>query len=206
MFENHPVLDGAFSWSAWAPGNDYKNLDEDNIYMDGARRNGKIYMAGVSPWFFTHFSYKNWIYKSEVLFQTRWEEIVQRQPDLVEIITWNDYGESHYIGPIDGAFPAGSEVWTIGYDHTAWLDMASYYIAAYKQGSFPNVQNDKVYFWYRTHSKNDNRNDGTGRPNNADWAEDNVVVHALLSQNSQILVSIGGQTTTLNGNAGRNTF
>lgn len=85
--------------------------------MEGAKAAGKIYMAGVSPWFFTHFNYKNWIYKSETLWTTRWEQIAALQPQLVEIISWNDFGESHYLGPVKGAMPSGSDRWVIGYDH-----------------------------------------------------------------------------------------
>lgn len=40
--------------------------------------------------------------------------------DMVEIITWNDYGESHYIGPIKGAQPM-SNAWVDGFDHTGTL-------------------------------------------------------------------------------------
>jgi len=32
MFENHPVLDGAFSWSAWPNDNNEKSTDEDDAY------------------------------------------------------------------------------------------------------------------------------------------------------------------------------
>jgi len=206
MFENHPVLDGAFSWAAWASDNQYKTTDEDNIYIDGARRNGKIYMAPVSPWFFTHFSYKNWIDKSEALYPRRWEQIVTMRPELVEIITWNDYGESHYIGPIDGALPDGSEKWVNGFDHQGWLAMTAYYIQAYKSGSYPSVQKDQVTFWYRTHSKDARRDDVVAPPDNHDWAEDTIVVHALLTSDAQITVQNAGQTTTLNGSAGKNTW
>ena len=33
----------------------------------------------------------------------RWTQLIsaEHQPDYVEIITWNDFGESHYIGPLD---------------------------------------------------------------------------------------------------------
>lgn len=37
--------------------------------------------------------------------------------DVVEVITWNDYGESHYIGPIEGSQP-NSQAWVDGMDHT----------------------------------------------------------------------------------------
>lgn len=37
--------------------------------------------------------------------------------DLVEVNTWNDYGESHYIGPVTGVQPM-SQQWVNGFDHT----------------------------------------------------------------------------------------
>lgn len=59
----------------------------------------------ASPWFSTHFgsevSYsKNWVFPSDLLWYERWREILKTSPRFVEIITWNDYGESHYIGPL----------------------------------------------------------------------------------------------------------
>lgn len=41
------------------------------------------------------------------------------QFDIAEILTWNDYGESHYIGPIKGDQP-NSQAWTNGMNHTGW--------------------------------------------------------------------------------------
>ena len=76
IFSNNPVLDGAFSWAAWPTNNAEMATTEDDAYRREAKQFGKVYMAGVSPWFFTHFSYKNWIYKSENLWTTRWEQIV----------------------------------------------------------------------------------------------------------------------------------
>ena len=35
-----------------------------------------------------------------MLFYRRWLEILQMKPRFVEIVTWNDYGESHYVGPL----------------------------------------------------------------------------------------------------------
>lgn len=53
------------------------------------------------------------------LYSKRWESVISArdQIDLVEVITWNDYGESHYIGPIKGAQP-NSQAWTDGMNHT----------------------------------------------------------------------------------------
>lgn len=39
------------------------------------------------------------------------------QVDIVQILSWNDYGESHYVGPIKGAQP-NSQAWVDGMNHT----------------------------------------------------------------------------------------
>ena len=55
----------------------------------------------------------NWLYNK------RWEQLVANRNlvDAVEIISWNDYGESTYIGPI-GKDQPGSQAWVTGFDHT----------------------------------------------------------------------------------------
>ena len=40
--------------------------------------------------------------------------------DIVQVLTWNDYGESHYVGPIEGAQP-NSQAWVNGFEHTRGL-------------------------------------------------------------------------------------
>jgi glucan endo-1,3-alpha-glucosidase len=71
------------------------------------------------------------------------------------VVTWNDYGESHHIGPYTSAHSDdGSSRWTAGMDHTAMLDMAVPYIAAFKAGlKEPVITQDMVVYWYRPHLK-----------------------------------------------------
>ncbi|KAK1971059.1 hypothetical protein LY78DRAFT_699556 [Colletotrichum sublineola] len=76
------VADGLFNWAAWPYGQ--RNM---TTYIDASYNQmlgGKPYMMPVSPWFFTNLPgySKNWLWKSGDL-------------------CWNDYGESHYIGPLD---------------------------------------------------------------------------------------------------------
>ena len=83
---------------------------------------------------------KNFIYSGDNwLFAERWEHLIANRAhvDMVEVLTWStsyrmttsasrhrplnfrhldDYGESHYIGPIEGAQPM-SEGWVDGFDH-----------------------------------------------------------------------------------------
>ena len=49
----------------------------------------------------------------------RWQNIIDHrdQVDIVQLLSWNDYGESHYMGPIEGNIPSEAAAWTLGYDH-----------------------------------------------------------------------------------------
>lgn len=59
-------------------------------------------MMAASPWFYTNLPEynKNWMWPDHTmsLWPDRWTQILWLQPDYVEIISWNDFGESHYIG------------------------------------------------------------------------------------------------------------
>ena len=67
----------------------------------------RAYIAPVSPWFFCHLATsadfgakgKNWLFVSEDLLFVRWEQLLTMQPKpaMVELVTWNDLGESHYF-------------------------------------------------------------------------------------------------------------
>lgn len=67
---------------------------------------------------------KIFIYRGDDwLFCQRWELLIQNRAsvDIAQVLTWNDYGESHYIGPIAGAQPK-SEAWVDGFDHQGKLN------------------------------------------------------------------------------------
>lgn len=137
-----------------------------------------IYMSSVSPWFFTHYGAdtynKNWIYYSgSQLYPTRWENIFENRDmfNMIEICTWNDYGESHYIGPIKGAQP-NSQAWVDGFEHDAWLDMTGYFAAGFKTGAFPAITEDKLYLWARPHPAGASAPDPVGKPDNFELDQD----------------------------------
>ncbi|TFK24019.1 glycoside hydrolase family 71 protein [Coprinopsis marcescibilis] len=210
--------DGAFSWdSAWPMG----NYDITNNYDTAYRTylNGRTYMAAVSPWFFTHYGAntynKNFIYRADNwLLAERWELLIRDREivDMVQIISWNDYGECHYMGPIEGAQPL-SEAWTAGYDHQGWLDLQHYYITAYKTGSYPTIEGDRVFLWGRLYpARTQVLTDPVGVPYNFRFTEDFVWAVVLLTTDAQVTLSCiqegdsdsdnGEESTTQNLSAG----
>jgi len=117
------------------------------------------------------------------LLAKRWEAIFDNRDnyDLIQILTWNDYGESHYVGPINGALPK-SEAWTLGFNHTAFLDVHKFYAEGFKTGKFPDITDDRLVIWSRPHvAVAEVPGDPVGPPKNFDLFQDNVWALAITS-------------------------
>ncbi|PNP40176.1 hypothetical protein TGAMA5MH_07831 [Trichoderma gamsii] len=207
-------VDGAFSWYAWPTDGGNSVIDGpmttvwDERYIQGL--NGRPYMAPVSPWFSTHFNTKNWVFICEEQPVRRWQQILDMKPALVEIITWNDFGESHYIsGSEPNHSDDGSSQWASGFPHDAWRDIYKPYIAAYKAGaSSPTVNADEIVYWYRTIPHGTQcSNDPLGIPRGAELMHDLVFVSTLLTQPAQLTVTSGNVAPiTVNADAGVHVF
>jgi len=141
FYEGYDDVDGAFNWAGWPSDGEnnppqngkYVSVhDQDTTYIGAL--GDKAYMArmfsvsryfiyylciallAASPWFSTHFgadeASKNWIFPSELLWFQRWLDILALKPAYVEITTWNDFGESHYVGPLSSKhYDDGSSKW-----------------------------------------------------------------------------------------------
>ncbi|KAI3177577.1 CAZyme family GH71 [Penicillium roqueforti] len=221
-------IDGALNWMGWdsdgnnkAPtaGQNVTVADGDKAYADALQ--GKPYIAPISPWFSTHYgtevSYsKNWVFPSDLLWYERWREILRLSPRFVEILTWNDYGESHYIGPLSSPHTDdGASKWVMDMPHNGWLDMAKPFIAAYKAGSrlpIRFLEEEKLVYWYRPTLKDvdcdatDNTMQGSannasgnffrGRPDGADTMKDEVFIVTMLKFPAKVRVRSGNNTET----------
>lgn len=196
-------IDGAFSWDAWSKTKDRKSLDSDTAYTN-VLGGDKSYMMGVSPNFYTNVPQynKNWLWASDQLWFDRWNQVLEVMPEFVEIITWNDFGESHYIGSQmrDEAVVENSERYVKGVPHEALRDVLPYYIASYKAGAAVPVEEDLAVFWYRNAPKDVGDSLGTtcGQGDGAigpatDCLTDSVFVLALSAQAQTVKVEIGGQ-------------
>lgn len=61
-------------------------------------------------------------------------QVLALQPPFVEILTWNDWSESHYIGEFyeDATFGSAETGYDTGCNHTAWQSVLGPFITAYK--------------------------------------------------------------------------
>lgn len=233
------VVDGALNWMGWDSNGENKapTPNENVTVVQGDVHYNtwlgtKSYIAPVSPWFSTHYgievSYsKNFIFPSDLLWQDRWNQVLEKQPQFVEIITWNDYGESHYIGPLSSKhYDDGASKWVNDMPHDGFRDVAKPYIAAYKAGaSSPDayVTEDQIVYWYRPtlstvecdstdntmggdSSNNASGNYFIGKPNGYQQLSDSVFVVTMLTADGSLTVTSGNNTQTFEAKAGVNTF
>lgn len=129
------------------------------------------------------------------------------QPDLVQIISWNDYGESHYIGPLreEGykPFEIGKAPFNYAVDmpHDGWRDLLPYWIDTYKHGK-ANITNETLVTWYRPHPasacKSGNTTGNTASQLQAEFepakvVQDRIFFSALLTDVANVTVTVGGE-------------
>ncbi|KAF7364279.1 putative alpha-1,3-glucanase/mutanase [Mycena sanguinolenta] len=210
-------IDAALNWMGWSNNGNNKApsggvtvsvTSGDQAYRSALGSKG--YVAPASPWFSTHFgpevSYsKNWVFPSDLLWYLRWREILSLQPNFVEIVTWNDYGESHYVGPLSSPHTDdGSSRWVNDMPHDGWLEMAKPFIQAYKAGS-TNV-NQYITNTTMQPANNPSGNYFEGRPNGYQTMTDDVFVVTLLRAAGTVVVNSGGTAYTYSAPAGASAF
>ena len=201
-------VDGVFPWdSAWPWESDTpQNVtsDLDNEYLQAAHSAGKTFMMSLSPLQFKHLGQgQNWFRGGSLNFPQRMQQILELQPDFVEIISWNDGGESHYLGkywPQTVAPGANYTTYTDGFDHSGWQNLIKPFMAAYKASSgLDAVVSGSVTgsAWYRPQLKDcDCWNDQIGRPDGWQAAVDAVNVALAVPDSAvggTIKVTSGGQ-------------
>lgn len=196
------ILDGLFAWdtSAWPYLNsDYNTVSTaaDQAYIAACSAAGKVYMPSVSPWFFRSDLGVKGNYAGDTLWRTKWGQLAAMQPLFVEIISWNDWAERHYVVsvPSDNTPYGSSENNDQGFPHLPYLDLAGrYYIPWLKSGNAPAIAQDVLYLFYYTQTKS-----GSSIPNVAAALVDNVYATVLLTQAGDVQLTSGSATTTFSG-------
>ncbi|RHZ46584.1 uncharacterized protein CDV56_101148 [Aspergillus thermomutatus] len=208
-----PVVDGLMSWHAWPTGAHDMNTTLDEAYT--AALAGRPYIMPVSPWFYTNLPvfHKNWAWRGDDLWYDRWQQVLALSPEYVEIITWNDYGESHYIGPMHeddlGIFAVGDAPFNYaeGMPHDGWREFLPYVIDLYKsEGKNASLAREGVVSWYRLNpgsaclsgktTPGQQATEGTNSSSPRSLMQDRVFYSALLESAADVTVSIGGANKT----------
>ncbi|RYC62407.1 hypothetical protein CHU98_g3799 [Xylaria longipes] len=204
------VVDGVFSWETnWpdaseTPGTNVSSA-RDEVVKKAADTAGKTYVMGLSTFQYKHCCGDSWYREGEATLPERMNQILQLSPEFTEVITWNDAGESHYVGP---SWPETVTEEILQYGdtdenpHTGWQPLISSFIDAFKGGASDtsamvpaNGTSFAGAMWYRGVLKSCLNNGGDGTPRGSGAARDTVVYAVVIpadSQGFQVRVSSGG--------------
>ncbi|VDC04446.1 unnamed protein product [Peniophora sp. CBMAI 1063] len=201
LLSRYPSIDGFMNWQAWPQDvNQTLTTDTDLAYQSAIKssRSGPFIMS-VSPWQFKNLDSQNgdldndWVELSDTLIKYRWEQAINEvKPDIVEIVTWNDYAESHYIAALNPnvVMAADAHAYVDGADHTPWQIIMKHYISWYLTGTEPAVSTDQVVVWYRLHPKAAVCSTPS-LPRNSAFPADAVFGFALLTSPATVTMDIG---------------
>lgn len=163
VIDENGYADGFFFFGAAGTGDDLANKSAK--IADACRKAGKLYMAPVTP-FYRGLGPKNYR-----VFETRgfegmareWEAAITADTQWVEIVTWNDWGESTYVASFGP--PTATELWDGQWgpllSHEAYLAASAYYIRWFKTG-VKHIESDDLFWFYRLSPK---RRRGRAQPN-----------------------------------------
>jgi glucan endo-1,3-alpha-glucosidase len=211
MVQDFTTTDGYFNWQAWPMSDNVNNTcTPDQAFQSAMKKAGKTgpYMMAVSPWQFKDLDNGSnmdaWVAPGDWLFVKRLEAIAQQEvkPDIIELLTWNDWCESHYLRDLPGnstsatdyADMSSMEAYVAGQNHSPWRIITKYYISWWKNGKKPEITEDQVVFWYRVHAKDAQCNQGSSVIRNSDMLEDAVFAWAAVTKDSRVSMSLGSNT------------
>jgi hypothetical protein len=204
FFSSRSALDGVFNWNSWSypdAGQVEVSITDDKTFMKAASNAGKSFIMGMSPLQFKHMgSSTNWYRRGESNLEIRIEQVLAMQPDMIELQTWNDAGESHYMGNLWNEPMTGSSIhdYVDGYNHTGYWQVLPAFIEAWKRGDTDTSNmvptNDKPVqgaFWHHTLTVDaDCSADRLGKPSGVKNAEDVVTGIVLVAEGNEGLVAV----------------
>ncbi|RHZ43203.1 glycoside hydrolase family 71 protein [Aspergillus thermomutatus] len=195
--KGYGIVDGLFSWAAWPSGPQDMNTQVDVSYLKLLNESGGL--AYMMP-----------LWRGDDLWHDRWQEVLSVRPEFMEIISWNDYGESHYIGPLHEGryelFRTGKAPFNYAEDmpHDGWRTLLPFIISTYKNGHAA-VKQELLVVWYRTTPGAACGTGGTSANTHShaqfefsplDIMADRIFYSALLTEYATAEVIIGSATQT----------
>ena len=200
LVRDFPEVDGYFFFGGAGPAEQIARCNA--IHAAAWRGLGKVFMAGITPYYrgsrgnFRCFETRGF----EGMAQ-EWEGAIRSDATWVELVTWNDWGESTYLAPFGQ--PSGTSLWGGHFggkmlSHVAYLDASRYYIEWFKTGKPPAISKDELFYFYRLHPASlpitvnpADETGGHGRPQGADALLDHLFVTVFLTAPAQLTLHSG---------------
>lgn len=143
-FINKDSIDGVFNWNSWPQTNEGKvtvSTADDKIYQTKARQASRLFMMGISPLQYKHLGEPakkdDWYRRGEKNLEYRFGQVLDLQPDMLQFQTWNDAGESHYMGNLwPEPMTSSPQIQALvkDRDHKGYWEIIPAFIQAWKRG------------------------------------------------------------------------
>ncbi|EIP98637.1 Glycosyl hydrolase family 71 [Opitutaceae bacterium TAV1] len=114
---------------------DIKAVDFENAAKN-VRHYTSNWMMPVAPQDFRPKAMQAWEAENTSAFRRLWEIAINGGSNLVQLITWNDYGEGTEISPSTGT-------------QFLYYDLCGYYTTWFKLGRPPAITKDAIYYCHR---------------------------------------------------------
>lgn len=192
----------------------WSTLEAEENLSRALRDSGKLFMAPFMPyyWAVCHSARQYMEHQGGRGMDNYWRSIIEKQkPDIVQIVTWNDYSESTFVQPT--RMPLTKTKGIPSHPHLGYYELLKYYVSWYKNGKQPTITRDAMFSFHRTHPKD-------AKPSEDDkfcklppvrdhqkWGAlgDVVYVATALTAPAEIQVTTKGHTVTYNAPQGLHT-
>lgn len=202
VFNEHSAdVDGFFHFGA--AGTSAQMVKTNRRMAQQWKGSGKLFMAGISPFYRGYgINYRVFNYNGFEGVAQQWEGAIEDGADWVELVTWNDWGESSYFAPLPENAPAASlwdGHWGRLTSHKAYLDASLYYSTWFKTGRKPEISRDRLFYFYRLNPADVRANkflNDAGKlelalPDNAKKLPDEVYVTVFLKSPAELTIHSG---------------
>jgi glucan endo-1,3-alpha-glucosidase len=158
LSQNGSFLQGLFLFGA--AGLPYQLAQCNSNYTVAVQQAGKTFMASYTPHYWGNVQPGRRYFETDGGEGTilQWRSIIQCQPNWVNLVTWNDFNESTYASPVQSPeqqqYGEGFLAVPHRNCHSGYLELSKHYIAWYKTGKEPPINQDVLFYFYRTHPLN----------------------------------------------------
>ncbi len=189
-------------------------IDKNRVGKREALLAGKLFLSGVAP---SYNSPNRRDFQGMAGVDAMWQGITADGNDLVEIITWNDYGEDSNLMPYrwnQTKDITGMDREQFNRDE-AFLDFFQYCILRFKIGVAPQITQDRLYMTCRTRKKDvtkiwnektqswdDQRFTSWPSDQLHDDVQDKIYLTAMLTAPAKLTVKTGSSVKTFDLAAG----
>ncbi len=158
-----------------------------------------IYMAGFDP---SSYKPQTFIYAeagNSLGYRNGWQSAIDNKADMIQVVTWNDMGETSAIEPATSAS---------GDTGNGFYNLTGYYATWFQNGSPPAVTHDVLYYFYRKQPTTAAA-PALAQPMTQMYPQtpqNQIEMLAFLTAPGTLSITIGGKTYSKSASAGMTSF